>query len=285
VVRWHWCSSRATGTSAPAGVTVRTLEITKPTLLAQREADGIHMLGLIVKLPQHADGPETPASPEQPAAVQAAAQVAPAPAPTAPKPAAEQRIDKLVISGINVRVEDRTVRPPLIVPLNSLEAEVRDLSNMALYEARPIRFHVLAGAGKVALGEDPTQKREVFSRARRQRASVALPSAARVGAVVDERFELLALRGLAAEKKVNIERGLFDSHVEVRFRDDGSLDTRSSAVVRRELQSPRDRVRRGPIQRRVIPRSQWRLKHRPPRAATARRRRRQVPISTAAARR
>jgi hypothetical protein len=49
------------------------------------------------------------------------------------------------------------------VPLNSLEAEVRDLSNMALYEARPIRFHVLAGAGKVALGEDPTQEREVFS--------------------------------------------------------------------------------------------------------------------------
>ena len=45
--------------------------------------------------------------------------------------------------------------------MNALELEVRDLSNLALYEDRPIRFNMTAGAGKVPLAEG--KQRELFS--------------------------------------------------------------------------------------------------------------------------
>ena len=44
----------------------------------------------------------------------------------------EIKITKLLISGADIQVEDRTANPPLIVPLTGLEFKAHDLSSKAL---------------------------------------------------------------------------------------------------------------------------------------------------------
>ena len=65
------------------------------------------------------------------------------------RPAGEIRVDRLLVSGVALHFEDRVVEPPLIVPLTSVDLEARDLSTMALYEKRLMRFNLIASAGKV----------------------------------------------------------------------------------------------------------------------------------------
>jgi hypothetical protein len=212
---------------ANGSVIVRSLEITRPTANAWRDAEGIHALGLLIRTPstQPATAPapkesvvvvESPDSPDGGTT-----------APAAPaKPQAEMTIEKLTISGIDVNVEDRSVHPPLIVPLNSLEAEVRGLSNMALHEPRPIRFNVTAGAAKVPLEPDKPP-REMFAEIAASGSLTLHPSPRGWARSSVSGLEMLALKGPAAASKVSIQGGVFDSRVDLRFRDDGAVDTRS----------------------------------------------------------
>jgi hypothetical protein len=156
------------------------------------------------------------------------------------------RIDRLLVSGVDLRVEDRTSDPPVLIPLNALEFEVRDLSNLALYDAgaSPIRFNVVAGAAKVPLAGKG--ERELFSEVTAN-GSLALYPAPRGWAKTSvSGFELLALEGAANANKVKIGGGVFDGTVDLRFADDGTLDTRSRlALTDLKLSEPAD----GPIQR------------------------------------
>ena len=211
-------------------VAIRTLEINKPTARAVRDKDGIHALGLLLReqpaaTQPAADSPATQPTPPPSEAVMASSSQSPTTAPAVVKPTAEYRIDKLVVSGIDVAVEDRSVSPPLVAPLNSLEVEVRDLSNMALYEDRPIRFNLTAGAGKVPLKEGV--ERELFSEVAAAGTMSLYPTPHGWARSSVSGLELRGLRGPAAEKKVNIEGGVFDSNVDVRIASDGTLDTRS----------------------------------------------------------
>jgi hypothetical protein len=59
-------------------------------------------------------------------------------------------------------------------------------------------------------------------------------------------FELVAVKGEAAAQNVTIENGVMDSRVDVRFQDDGSMDTRSRiAFTDLRMSEPED----GPIRR------------------------------------
>jgi hypothetical protein len=75
------------------------------------------------------------------------------PAPAAPLP--EMKIDQILMSGIDVRFTDETVAPALIVPLDKLDVEVRNLTTKALTEPVAVRFDVRVGAGKVPMQKRP----------------------------------------------------------------------------------------------------------------------------------
>lgn len=217
---------------ATGGAVIRTLEITKPIFHAFRDAEGIHALGCVVKLPAtQPAGDEATTQPsmanEQVVTITKEADAAPA--QPAVKPSAEVRIDKLLVSGLDVLLEDRTTDPKLIVPLNSLDVEVRDLSNMALYEDRPIRFSVLAGAGKVPLAGG--QEKELFSQAAVNGQLSLYPAPRGWAKSSVSGFEMLALRGPASAQKVEIGGGVFDSTVDLRFRDDGMVDTKARLAL------------------------------------------------------
>src|SRR5690606_14517851 len=90
-------------------------------------------------------------------------------------PQAEIRLDRVAVSGIDVIIEDRTTDPTTIVPLKTLDLEVRDISNQMLWTGRPMRFDMLCTADRVPLpprkgvtstapaSADGLEDRELFS--------------------------------------------------------------------------------------------------------------------------
>ena len=197
-------------------VQVRSLEITKPAASFSREKDGIHAFGLVIKPP--ATQPAVAATHSPSPAHAPAPPPTPAPAPPqdgAPAaPAGEVKITRLLVNGLDVRIEDHTVNPPLLVPLNNLDVDVRDLSSRATVEDKPIRFTVLLNADQVplpkhdkhgaiggaltdiaalAMGKTANttiemERRDLFSEIEASGKSLALSKAQGVGKVVGQRI-------------------------------------------------------------------------------------------------
>jgi hypothetical protein len=211
------------------GVRIKSLELTKPIGNAWRDREGVHALGWTFKIPNPATQPAT----TQPVLVEAS----PPPAANV-SPPAEMRIDKLLISGLDLRIEDRAVEPPMVVPLNGLDVEVRNLSNLALYQDRPIRFSALVTSGKAPLAsvkKGATQhdfdERELFSQITASGSLSLYPQYRGYAKVAVSGFEMVSLRGLARESQVTMGKGIFDGTFDFRFPGNGNIDTRSRLVV------------------------------------------------------
>jgi hypothetical protein len=242
---------------ASGSVLAKTLEIVKPQAYAVREADGIHALGLIIKTPPPATSPTTEPTiaPQPPAPEAPVAQAQPS------STDGEKRIDLLTISGLDVRVEDRSVEPQVIVPLNNLDVEARGLTTLALVEPRPIRFTALVNSGKVplkvhqkgagiigAVGDlatmiggkkeeqpppttRPMEDRELFSQVAAAGQLSIYPKPRGYVKTSISGVELSAFEGVAKTVGVELTEGVFDGNVDVRFRDDGAIATKSKFVM------------------------------------------------------
>ena len=62
-------------------------------------------------------------------------------------------VDELYVSGLDVLIRDDRVTPPLVLPLDDLEIEVRGLSSDAQTSGQPISFNAYLGAGLIELPE------------------------------------------------------------------------------------------------------------------------------------
>jgi hypothetical protein len=239
---------------ATADVHVKTLEIDNITGRVVREKDGVHALGLVVKIPTGgAKGQAADAT--QPAAVAIADKVQPAggqasAVTTAPRPTGEIRVDQLLISGIDFKAEDHTMTPPLYFPLNSLDVEVRDFTTLAPYEDRPIRFNAMVNAGKVPLprkayaAEAPTapgspaaaisaqspEERELFAQASANGQLSLYPQPHGWVKTSVSGLELAALKGAAHEAGITLTGGVYDSTADARLPGDGQIHTSSRFV-------------------------------------------------------
>jgi len=245
-------------------VHVKTLDITKPIGRFTRESDGLHAFGFVIPLPAvaAADGStEAPATQPTDAAIAPAETPVPTPPPAnQPDPAtpasastSEMRMDRLLISDIDVVIEDRTTQPTTIVPLTSLDVDVRDVSTRALIEPRPIRFSLLVGAGEVPLprkrvgqsggpapaddtsgteaSADFTEMRELFSQVTASGSVALYPSPNGYIKTSVNGFEIAGLRGLAKQAGVTIGGGIFDESTDIRLKPGGHIDTRSKLVL------------------------------------------------------
>lgn len=231
-------------TPATGAVSLKTLEITKPIGQLWRDKDGLHALGWTVKLPTM----EQPLPEPAPLELATPAQADGSTATTAP---AELRIDKLLISGVDLRVEDRVFDPPVVIPLNGLDVEVRNLSNLALSEPeRPIRFSALVSSGKTPLpsirsGPGELEERELFSQvaASGQLTLYPQPSGWLKSSVSG--FEVSSLRGVAHAVEITLGKGVFDSRTDIRIKS-GAIDARTRSVITDlQISEPPN----GPIQR------------------------------------
>ena len=165
------------------------------------------------------------------------------------RPAAEQRVDKFLVSGADIRFEDHTVSPPLVVPVNSLDVDVRGLSNWAAYQNdRPIRYSVLLSGGKVSLprriknkglaglfsGSDAapttrpsdataaTEERELFSLISSNGNLSLYPKPKGWTKTTVSGFDLSSMRGPSKAAGFALANGEFDLSVETLFPGDGS---------------------------------------------------------------
>jgi hypothetical protein len=157
-------------------VHLSSIEFVRPHGFVELDAVGLHVLGLVVKVPSTAEtgptstptesseadsalatavasGSETPvvasadgatSTRERSAATNAASQTIPANQP-------EIRVDRITISGIDFTAIDARTPPAMVVPLSELEIEVRGVTTRALVENRPIRFSVYLASGEVEL--------------------------------------------------------------------------------------------------------------------------------------
>lgn len=227
---------------AKGNVILKSLELTKPIFHGWRDGDGVHLLGWVIKLPQASETPSADTATTQPAAETVVELKPESSSPAAPvasaKPANEIRIDKLLINGIDVKIEDRTMQPPVILPLSELDVEVRGLTNLALYEAKPIRFNALINSGKAPL---PTKvkggldlnnftDREVFSQIAASGNMVLYPSPTGWTKTSINGFEAVAVMGAAAQAGVNVGGGVYDGTIDARF-ESGAIKVSSRHVM------------------------------------------------------
>lgn len=242
---------------------VKTLEITNPTAYVLRDAQGVEVLGLVAKvLPAQpaADEPAAPApaEPAEPAVVEAP-QVTVAPSTQPALPGSEVRIDRLLWSGLDLRIDDRTVTPPIVLPITGLDLDAAGLSTRALVEPRPIRFNAVLTSGKVplpkksggggmagALGDlgglmggkkeqiaaeaAETEERELFSQVAASGRVLLYPAPSGWVKTSVNGLELLAIRGFAESADVTLGGGVFDSNVDLRLKSDADMEARTLLV-------------------------------------------------------
>ncbi len=244
----------------------KLIEVSTPRLRASRDAEGLHALGLTLKLPaglRPAESPEEARETAGSAAASPAAALARAP---------ELAIERLVVLGLDVELVDTTGPEPVRVPLTDLEFELRKLSTHALAAGGSVQFSGVVESGKVALppriesdsvlsgiasaavsalaGDDePEGARE--ERPLSGSISIAgrvAPFPAPTGWITFDasELELTAFRGLAAAQGVEVGDGLLDLAARVRLAgEDGlSLDA-SASFAHLSLSEPAD----GPISR------------------------------------
>ncbi|MCE9592879.1 MAG: DUF748 domain-containing protein [Planctomycetes bacterium] len=218
---------------ATGRVQIKSLEITKPAGRFARDASGLHAVGLVIK--------PTPAPTTAPTGAPAPS---PAPAPVAtaqPAVAApsgsEIRLDRLLVSGVDVRFEDRTVSPALVIPLTELDVEVRDLSSLSASQpppTRPIRFSMALSSGKVPLPArkgGTIEERELFSQVTASGSLVFYPSPVGYVKTAINGLDLVAFSPMASQKGIKLGNGFFDGTVDLRLRDEGSFDARTKLVM------------------------------------------------------
>jgi hypothetical protein len=237
---------------APADSVVhfKTLEITRPIGLVVQDDKGIHLLGWVYKLPAKAAPATTaPATLVMASAAGAQPAVEVPPSPPVEKPKGDISIDKLLISGLDFRVEDNAFDPPLVIPLNELDVEVRHLSSLCPYEDRPIRFSAVVSADKVKLkkkGTDELEDRDLFSQITANGDVSLYPRLHGWAKTSVSGLELAELDGPARKYGENLTAGLYDSTVDLRFDPDGAIAVTSKfTLTDLSLSEPHD----GPIRR------------------------------------
>lgn len=248
---------------ASGSVHVKTLELTKPIGYVLRDNEGVHVLGWVVKLPKPAANEEAPtlAAAEVSSVSAETTSVAASSEPatgSSSSSSGEIRVDRLLVSGIDMTLEDRAVTPPMLVPLNGLDVEVRDLTNLALVENRPIRFSAVLTAGKVALPKHvkgagiagaigdvgamlggnkieeaavELEQRDVFSQIAGNGSISLYPAPAGYAKSSISGLELAAFSGAASQAGVTLNDGVFDGTVDLRIAEDGNIDAKSKFVL------------------------------------------------------
>ena len=232
-----------------AGGSARSLEITSPLFRITRDAGGIQVLGWTIADPLRTKA-DAEASTQIAVSSESVAQVRPAQAISQPKSETnettsekggefvtpEWKIDRLLITGLDVLIRDTSVTPQLTIPLNNLDVEVKGLSTRAFDEPRPLRFNALVGSGKVLLPSRTRpgefEEREFLSQATASGVLLLAPKLDGYAKLGVTGVELAALQGIARDLTgVDLSDGLFDGSIDLRFRDGGNLDLRSKFVL------------------------------------------------------
>lgn len=172
-------------------------------------------------------------------------------APKEKKP--EFRIDRLLLSSIDVKVMDPTTKPPMIFPFNNIDLAVYDVTSRALEEKRRIRYELNMAIGKAPLLKRPdknkipgfdmvsdffkgvteatglteedivVEERKILEELSIKGNIALFPRPIVFTTIELSAFDLLSLTGVALESGVSIKDGLLDAKIIINLTEDGSL--------------------------------------------------------------
>lgn len=224
----------------------RTLEIVNPTLHVKQTAEGMHILGLILKpTPVEAEGSEIVETVEPMPEVIETAEVAMV------DPGPELRLDKLLIEGIDVRFRDELVSPPMLIPLNELDVEVVGFTTRAFVEPHAVRYSLHLNAGDIPLQERSEhsflgglatgvtnllgadregleiERRALFDELSVTGRTAFFPKPSGKTKIELSALELLGFEGTAGAAGVTIGDGVLDAKIDIDMRGEGGVDVRS----------------------------------------------------------
>ncbi len=201
-------------------VRAKSIEITRPMLRAERSAEGLHICGLLLRKAS-ALAPE-------------AAEV-PRLAPASPEPLPEIGVARISVNGLDFLYVDRSVEPPLSLPLTDLELELRGLSTRALYERRSLLLEASLRSGAVQLpphGDVQAEsERELFSGCELKGRLALFPETSGRFQLALEDLQLTPFRPLAEPHGVHLEDGRLGLSLGGHFSTGNGLSLDSVAVL------------------------------------------------------
>jgi hypothetical protein len=222
-------------------ISVKSIELTNVALTAIRDTDGIHALGMVLKSQPPATQPTTESSKGPSTEADAKnkqsnkpQQTASGPTTKPSIPASEIKIDHIVASGMNLRIEDRTTKPITVIPLTGLDAEIRDLSSLALYEDKPFRFSALINAGKIGVPAHSgtgLEDRDLFSQLTASGKIGLYPEFNGWAKIALSGFDLAGINGEAATESIVLTQGAFDMDVALHFEPGNVIKVDSKAIL------------------------------------------------------
>ncbi len=136
-------------------VHVERIELVEPKMHIVKSEEGIHLLGLILKLPT-AENSEDSVVAEDKALADTPQEAAPQAIHGDTLAALEEgpaqfRLDQFLISGADLSFVDHSVKPAMHLPVTDLELELKRFSTRTLTNPEPFRFRVALYGGDVQL--------------------------------------------------------------------------------------------------------------------------------------
>jgi hypothetical protein len=194
----------------------RSLEIATPHGDVSREPGGIRVAGILFR-----SAPEDAAAASSPTAG-----AAPAPSAGADAAAAgpELRIDSVFVTDLDMSFEDKVGEPHSFMPLRDLTLELRGFTTRAFSEPVPLTFRAAVSSDKVTLPLAPPRVANAFgdlSVSGRLQFSPELRGWVRGGLSA---VELSNFRGLAKQSGVELNDGLLDAGIDLRFLENATLE-------------------------------------------------------------
>ncbi len=240
------------GTYAPRSGALRiaSVEIERPLLRVQRDAQGLHALGFVLAAPpreEETSSASTPAS----APVVADSEASASGASELP----DLSIERVVATGLDVELLDTTGPTPARVPLDALDAELERFSLRGLARGEALSFRATLGASQVELpprvvadsllegmaaGVDEllagdsapraSERRPLFAEVNLSGRVAPFPAPTGWAALNVEALELPAFRGPAGALGLEVGDGLADFDVRLRLSGSSgmSVDARSN---------------------------------------------------------
>jgi hypothetical protein len=167
------------------------------------------------------------------------------------------RIDQILVNGIDFSFVDRTSNPSMHIPLTGLDVEVRDFTTQGIEKTKPIRFNAILTAGEVSL---PRKNKEqvAVNNDMGDITSAKFGTESKDSDVMGKHLlfqemsatgrlslypkpdgwvkaglsglELVNFKGTAGQVGMTLNDGILDASVDMRFRKEGTVTTRSQLV-------------------------------------------------------
>jgi hypothetical protein len=242
---------------AQNSIHVKEIGLTKPRGIVSKENDGLHVLGLTLKAFAKEEGADANNIEVSKRVNKEGTEIHDKNGVESDAQKPNISIDQILVNGIDFSFVDNTTNPATHIPLTGLDVEVRDFATQAIEKTKPIRFNAILTAGKVSLpGKDKEQA--AVSNDMMDVTSTQLVTESKDSDVMKKHLlfqemsatgrlslypkpdgwikaglsglELVNFKGTAGQVGMTLNDGILDASVDMRFRKEGTVSTRSQLV-------------------------------------------------------